>query len=153
MRKLLCTMNLHCYHSNCWVRIRNRILFNFLYEFFSYYFPTIFHEQCNHVLLWKNKCKTMRVICLGSIQFTLQKNNAFTFIKLTLASVSSGSNSVSLFRLRLFTCSSTKLKCSSALKHNLSRNDVTTSWKWKSNRKEKWTNDQIQMIVVNKISI
>lgn len=46
---------------------------------------------------------------------------------LTRASVSCGSSSVSLLRFRLFTCSSTRLKCSSALRHSLSRNDVTTS--------------------------
>lgn len=54
-----------------------------------------------------------------------KENNKFL---LTRASVSCGSSSVSLFRLRLFTCSNTRLKCSSALKQSLSRNEVTTSF-------------------------
>lgn len=47
--------------------------------------------------------------------------------QLTRASVSCGSKTVSLFRFKLFTCSNTKLKYSSALTQSLSRNDVTTS--------------------------
>lgn len=59
----------------------------------------------------------------------MKVSNKYTNYKelLTLGRVSCGSKRVSLFRLRLFTCSRTRLKCSSAVRYNLSRNDVTTS--------------------------
>lgn len=77
------------------------------------------------------------VICIIEVSFAL-----------TRASVSSGSKSVNLFRLRLFTCSSTKLKCSSALKHNLSRNDVTTSYlKRKSKRKNEKEQRHLNIVI------
>lgn len=47
---------------------------------------------------------------------------------LTRATVSTGSNNVNLFRFKLFTCSNTKLKCSTAVKQSLSRSEVTTSY-------------------------
>lgn len=45
-----------------------------------------------------------------------------------LATFSSGSKSVSLLRFRLFTCSSTRLKCSLAVIQSFSFSDVTTSF-------------------------
>lgn len=71
--------------------------------------------------------KASRLILWFSHLFNNVDASMVCLVPLTRANVSSGSNSVNLLRLRLFTCSSTKLKCSSALKHNLSRSDITTS--------------------------